>query len=205
MRILVCGHSFVRRYREEYLLPQIPARHRCGVSTDFSDCFGLPGSYHPVFVSGRGGLMFNAEGVDFVTDTIEYLRPHILVLEVGTNDLVDGISPEFLCRMLTRVCDEILHTTSVCYIVLCQVVRRRRTRRCPPDEFERNRLRYNALIQRLARSNSRIYTYRHDRSILVSLHSSITHDNIHVTTGRGLTMYHFSIRRAITIALDRVF
>lgn len=204
MKILICGHSFISRYRREHLINQIPLADRKGRFTDFSHCFGLPG-HHQVFVNGRGGLCLDSSGIDFITDNINYVNPELLLLEIGSNDICDNnVTVTQLERQLVRVTREIFSVTGVKYIIICQVVQRRRTRACSTFSFEEKRAQLNFLLQQLARKESRVYVYRHDRSILVNLSNRISGDDIHVTTGRGFELYHFSIRRALMVAIRKM-
>jgi lysophospholipase L1-like esterase len=178
--------------------------HQQNVHTtdNFADSFGFSGE--SVFVSGVSGLCVNTTGLNFIRSNVERFQPHLLVLEIGTNDLTNNLTAHQLARTVIQFNEELLITTSVRLIVLCQIVNRRRTRRCPIVEFDQHRLTYNQLIQQEARRNRRIYVYRHDRSILVNLSSRISSDDIHATSSQGLRLYHLSIRRAITIGMRRV-
>jgi len=196
----VCGHSFIRRYRD-HLINQ----HRhfgFGALTNFTDCFELDGLQ--IYISGRGGLCADNAGIQFITQTIEETQPHLLVLELGTNDLTNRASADFVGSQIEELCRHLVRTTSVLFVVLCQVVRRYQTRDCPIDDFEDKRLSYNRIIQYAARRYPRLFVHRHHRAILVRLDSNITSDNIHITSPAGMRLYHFSLRKAIIYGLQEL-
>lgn len=204
MRSLIIGHSFIARYRRHLISIDIQTDQ--GSFKDFSSSFGLsPNS--PVFLQGRGGigLRDNSTGIEYIRNKVELLQPDVLLVEIGSNDLVDGVTPIHLATLVRNLCNELLQYSTVKFIVLFQVVNRRRTRQLAYPEFHQARLSYNSLIQRFARENDRIYTFRHDRSILVSLKpNQISGDNIHVTTRDGFRLYHLSVRRALVTAQTRL-
>ena len=198
--VLVCGHSFIRRYRE-YLETSCLYRGR-GILREFGRNYNFREQVN-VHVDGRGGLTANRAGLSYIRDRIFVTTPQVLVLELGTNDLVNGANPSELASDLIRFIEDITHSTSVECVVVCQVVQRYRTRRISHDEFDNTRLSYNFQLQQAARNNQRIWTHKHDRSVLVNL-NSVSGDQIHITSGSGLRLYHFSIRKAIIAGLNRL-
>jgi hypothetical protein len=201
MRSLVCGHSFIKRYRQNLL--RLHHNIHASTGSDFHPAYGLTGQEN-IFVEGQGGLCTNQIDLNYIRHHVATLYPELLVLEIGTNDLVNNVLPRELARKVIAFCEELLTTTSVRSIVLCKIVQRRKTRDCPRAEFDHHRAIYNRLIQEFARRNQRVFTYKHERSILVNLHRRISHDEIHVTSTRGQRLYHFSIRKAIIIGLQRL-
>lgn len=164
----------------------------------FGECFGLDGVH--VYVTGKGGLFADSYGLGYIEEQVSHVHPHILVLDIGTNDLTSGISGIALARIITDFIRHIVQTSSVRYVVLCQVVRRYRTRGISHTEFDDQRLEYNYWIQQQARRYPRLFVYKHERQILVNLHG-VSSDDIHVTSSRGMRLYHFSMRKAIVYGL----
>lgn len=201
MRILICGHSFIRRYQDWLHSNWSCAYERS--EREFHRNFGL----HPsnrVFIRGFGGLSTDEQGVNYILGQVNRLQPEILLLQVGSNDLADNIPARVVSQDVRELCDVILNDTSVKVIVILEIVKRRRFRNSDITQFESERLCFNGHMQRLARSDHRIYSFRHNRSIIVNLRPGrISRDNIHVTTPEGMRLYHFSIRRAVITGLNR--
>jgi hypothetical protein len=164
MRILVCGHSFIRRYREYLEEYNLYIDNGRGLS-DFSLNIGLDNT-HEVYVSGRGGLCANIGGCQFILDEVRHYRPHVIVLEIGTNDLASGVSARTAASNVLELTGDLFRLPAVRVIVSCQVVKRRRARGdFNPHSFDAVRLDFNARLQREARRNRHLYMYRHDRIV----------------------------------------
>ena len=203
MRTLVCGHSFVRRYRRRYLEPARSHHRDSSRQPDFVESFGLAPNNH-VFVSGVGGLMTTFQGEIYLQQQVHATSPDLLLLELGSNDLAAGTDPYELARQVTSLCRKLCDRTSVGVIVLFLVVERRRSWNTDPESFDVNRRIFNRLMKLASRQDNRLLVTRHDRSILVNLRPGrISADDIHVTSPLGLRLYHFSVRRAMTKGQQR--
>ena len=154
-----------------------------------------------VHVIGYSGLFMDLDGLRTIGYAVNTFLPDLVILELGTNDLVNEVPPRDLAQSMQNLVRELTVQISVRLVVLCQVVCRRKTRNCPTSLFDTNRLAYSVLIQQAARRNRRLYVFKHD---LVNLHSTISKDEIHVTSPGGLRLYHHSIRRACVIGLNRL-
>ena len=192
------------RYRKYLQAKDNGCQRGFGIEADFNYSFGFSPE-KSVFIQGRGGLMLDHYGRDFIRDRVNRSRPDILILEIGTNDLTDQVHPSTLADNVQNLCSELRRRYSVKYIVLLQVVQRRKTRQCPRAEFDQTRLSYNRRIQHQAQNNRYMYVFRHDRSILVNIkEGEVSKDNIHVTSALGMQLYHFSLRKAIKVAMDGI-
>ena len=203
------GHSFVHRYRRHLRRSGLNRQlyeldNGNPLRDDFSAEFGID-RWHPVNIFGYRGLCANSDGLGRIREDIYSLSPDLVIMEIGTNDLVDGTSPSHLHRTIETFCLDLFRSSSVRAIVLCQIVERRRTRGVPRVSFDWNRLDYNNLVQQTARNDRRIYVFKHDRSIIVNLNRvGISSDDIHVTSLFGLQLYHLSIRRAVITGMNRL-
>ena len=148
-------------------------------------------------------MCLDPSGINFIRNNVARLQPDILILEVGTNDITSGTPPQVVFNRISSLCHELVERSTVKYIVLIQIINRRRTRRCPISEFETRRQQYNHLIQQFARNYRFVYVFKHDRAVIVRLDPSISTDDIHITSRQGMRLYHFSLRRALIIAQTR--
>ena len=85
--ILITGHSFIRRYRDYLNHSQLPQY------LDLSNCLGLPEEH--IFVEGIGGLKADKKGITYITNRICDIKPHIVLLELGMNDIADFAATHF--------------------------------------------------------------------------------------------------------------
>lgn len=203
MKTLIIGHSFIDRYRR--YLRRFEQYVDVGALADFSAHFGLaPGN--TVHIQGRSGLRIDSYGKEYILDRVRRVQPEILIVEIGTNDIVYRYDPADIATQLKLFYRELLSNTSVNYIVQIQIIERRRAgyRRddnLDRDQFDENKKILNAILQRFTRVNENVRVFRHDRNLIVKLQQdSISRDDIHVTTQKGLEYYHFSIRRAVVTA-----
>lgn len=191
------GHSFIQRYRNH--LERSHNHIGSGSAADFAPSFNLGGTR--IYVTGLGGLKVNTAGRQFIKDTCAALCPRTVVLEVGTNDLVNGVDGHTLAQTVISLIRELISDYSVVNVVVCQIVGRYNTRSTPQQDFDRERALYNYYMQREARRYAKLYVYKHESSIVCRLDPRISADRIHVTHPRGMRLYHFSIRKAIVNGL----
>ena len=142
--ILITGHSFIRRYRD-YL-----NRSQLHKYLDLSNCLGLPEEH--IFVEGIGGLKADNKGITYITNRVRNIKPHIVLLELGTNDIADSAaSPEeqvgHLIVQIQSICGE-LFCQGVKKVVVCEVIERRKFRGTTTlQEFNTKRDLYNKALK----------------------------------------------------------
>jgi len=213
MRILIAGHSFVRRFRE-YLITfnGLPRYYLWWQFLNFAPWIGLP--FEDIFICGNSGQKADWLGLLAVRRSVDLFTPDILLIELGTNDLAqqlpcyfsDNICSAAVAGNIIHLCDDLYLSGKVNFFVICLVVQRRKlrgdlTRTC----FDRRRKHFNHCIRELAKTRPYVLPYKHDRTILVNLKPYDTsNDDIHVTSCQGLRLYNFSIRKAVLMSLARV-
>jgi lysophospholipase L1-like esterase len=204
-RVLVIGHSFVRRYRQ-YLERQISNdRSVYSDAYDFSAKLGIP--RESVTIIGRSGLLCDSQGASFIKTCVRRVSPKLVILEIGTNDLADYFPftnaelSDHVAQRVKQLCYYLCRRLHVSTVVLCKVVNRSKLRGgITEEDFKERRHAYNQHLLQHARAHKSVYVFQHDRSTLVNL-KGLSEDHIHVTSTRGLDLYHFSIRRAIVRGL----
>ena len=192
--ILVTGHSFVWRY-QEYL------NRKNRSQTNYNYCLGLPQENISIF--GKGGLKANKEGIELITTKAKEVKPSVVLIELGTNDIAvralnENKQVNDTLHQLFYLCKQ-LFDLGVQKIVLCEVVNRRKLRGSTTQaEFDRKQKNFNQLLHNLNKLNPDIIIWRHERSKLRNLKDGeISSDQIHITTDYGLKLYSFSIRAAL--------
>ena len=197
--ILICGHSFIKRYRQ-YLRRLSPPGRR-----NFPVELALPEAGN-IAVYGQSGLKCDYDGRRFIMDKVDSVRPHILVLEIGTNDLcTPRYSAQEVAQKLFHFLSWVLNNSSVKVVVLCKVVDRWRLRDgLSHTDFESKRQQFNQLLHTNAATDLRYVIHRHERNSIVNIRGGVVStDNIHVNTNTGLRLYNFSIRSAAVKGLRR--
>ena len=120
--ILVIGHSFICRYHNYLNRSQLPKY------CNLSNCLGLPEEH--IFVEGIGGLNADKRGVTYITNHVHDVKPHIVLLGIGTNNIADSAATHFenpeeqvghLIVQIQSICGELFHQ-GVKKVVVCEVV-----------------------------------------------------------------------------------
>lgn len=198
MKVLICGHSFVRNFRT-FLCQQSGCWEKY---QDFSNFLGLP--EENIFVHGKGGLKANAEGFTLISNYLDLYSPDVLVLELGTNDVcARSSSGPRVAEILIRQCQNWLNIcANLKSIVIVKITNRRRLH-VSHEIFETRKEEFNRTLVTLARSNDRIYAFGHDRAAIRAMRTDLAPDGIHVTSNGGMRLYNFSVRKAVLIGLRR--
>ena len=179
VKVLVLGHSFVRRLQDHLRRSSQPA-------------FGLRPAGHTVHFWGVGGLRFPqllrgmrvacAPGYD------------VVLLDFGTNDLAAGCSAELLVDQVLAVTDTLLESYGVKHVIIMEVFPRTDGRyRCPPG-FNVEARRYNLLLRERLAACPR--THLHHHKGLVDNWPQYVADGVHLNAA-GMMKYTKSVRRAI--------
>ena len=114
-RVLVLGHSFVRRLRE------FAAQNHSGGPYDLN--LGLSNICSIIF-QGIGGRTVD-KMIKHDLDKIRSTAPNIVVLELGSNDLCDKDSdPETIALSIVALAELLLTELSLRFIAVCEVTAR---------------------------------------------------------------------------------
>ena len=175
LKVSVVGHSFVRRLQDALR------------DSNEELCPGADASFH-----GRSGFL--------AEDILCSYRPcgeDYIILDIGTNDLVNGISGEELAAQVFSFCQYFQEDNSnLKKIYVLDIVDRVKTRAVSRREFTRQKDKYNEKIRQISRSYSFIEAVDQD------LHSmDITkwsRDGIHADTALGKNTYLLTIKSLIS-------
>ena len=179
VRVLVLGHSFVRRLREHLDRLATPP-------------FGLRPAGHLVRLVGLGGLQFPR----LLRQLRAVCEPgyDLVLLDFGTNDLAAGCSAELLADRVMAVAETMLDSYGVKRVVVFEVFPRADGRyRCPP-EFNAEARRFNILIRERLASSNQIH-FHHHKGMVTNWQQYLV-DGVHLNS-LGMSKYSTSVRRAI--------
>ena len=188
LKVLIVGHSFVRRLANYALsIGEMNMRLNKG------DC--------AVSFIGRGGM--TVPKLRQKIDEIVSRRPYVLFIEIGTND-VSGRDP-------LRLADEVfelarsLVARGVRRVVISQMFFRnlnigRRDVRVAAD-FNERVVAYNSRMRELTRSTNNVELWRHRG--MWAIWENIIVDGVHFS-GEGNRRYFSSVRGALVAAMNRL-
>ena len=204
--ILITGHSFIRWYHDYLNHSQLPQY------LDLSNCLGLPEEH--IFIEGIGGLKADKKGITYITNHVRNIKPHIVLLELGTNNIADSATTHFKSPE-EQVCHLIVQIHSICgeffchgvkKVVVCEVIKRLKFRGTTTlHKFTMKRDLYNKALQFLSKQNPNIIVWWYQKKIIRELkEGTISTDNIHIKTNNRFHLYNFSLWSALIKALNKL-
>ena len=197
LKVLILGHSFVRR------------------ATDYMEThntmnnLSLSYSTHDIQFISRPGC--HARNLCNAFPQVRLIKPSLVFLDIGTNDLT-VMSPDQLFTQVHEVARELIQSCGVNRVVLLQVLPRTvHGRWGQPQPFQDKVARYNELIKTNVYQNKLAPMYAIPRlAISFWFHkgfrqdiASLIVDGVHLNS-TGLPLYIRSIKRAVLKFSPRV-
>ena len=150
----------------------------------------------------------------YITNHVCNIKSHIVLLELGTNDIADSAARHFkspeeqvghLILQIQSICGELFHQ-GVQKVVVCEVIERRKFHGTTTlQEFNTKRDLYNKALKLLSKQNSNTIVWWHQKKIIRNLkEGTISTDNIHITTDYSFHLYNFSLHSALIKALSKL-
>ena len=187
VRILVLGHSYVRRLRDH-----LDATGQVN--------FNLQPVGHSVHFRGIGGLRF-PRLIRELPSLCEAGYDMVL-LDLGTNDISAGCSPDILVDMVMSVAETLVADYGVKQVIITEIFPMR-SWKCPcSPNFNHDALLYNLALKQQLSMHEHIHTYHHQG--LVDEWEQYLLDGLHLNAA-GMTKYAKSMRRAILKYSSRNF
>lgn len=185
VRVLIIGHSFVRRL-EEYV-SHSNLRHNMGLSTD---------NHLVSYASIPGGRIDN---ITSLFTLIESTRPDMIVIDVGTNDLDSSTPAHLLARRLVNLATHIHSQFNITQVVVLEVLFRTLSGRYSPQSkfFNARVHQFNNMCRSLICRNPSAtpLSFRHHYGMVDDWQQYIS-DGVHLNNF-GLFKYFRSIRSVI--------
>ena len=185
VKVLLLGHSFIRRLHEHC---------QC---INF-ESLGLNPEEFSLYWKGLGGL--KAKDLFQFTDMITDIQPAILYLEIGTNDLCDpNVLPDDIALLvLNFVTTSLEYFPFLKHVILGQVIKRdmnaprqRLTRTDFPDCVKL----FNALMKGLFKDIPEATYWRH-KGLCDQVNPFLLNDGVHLNY-KGMKKIGHSIKRAL--------
>ena len=174
-RLLVIGHSFVRRLRYEI--------DRLGL--------GVQEYYSTITVRGVSEMR-----VDEMRAHLPYIRttrPSVVFMDIGTYDLVaPDCDPAELAREIVSTAVDFSLVGSVKHVVISEILRRKDKRRL---DFNNARMLTNLQMRRLAADHPSVHTCRH-RGLTCNWEQYLNDDGLFLTP-HGMNTYRMNIRKVV--------
>ena len=158
--ILITGHSFIHRYRDYLNCSQLP------IYLDLSNCLGLPEEH--IFVERIGGLKADKKGFTYITNRVCDIKLHIVLLELGRNDIADSATRHFkspeekvghLIVQIQSICGELFHQGVKKGVVYEVIKRCKFWGSTTLHEFNTKRDLYNKALHFLSKQNLNIIVW----------------------------------------------
>ena len=182
---LVLGHSFVRRFHLHLL------------QNNFSN-LGLSRAEINIKYKGVGGL----KAIDLVDyfHYIQQVRPRILYLEIGSNDLCHRavVTDDVTLYLLNFVTEVFKQCPTVTNVIIGQVIYRNlkaRSQSSTRPDYAAQVDVFNALLKGVFKNDPRVKVWKH-KGLLKEVSSSLLPDGVHLNK-KGLTKFQHSLKRAI--------
>ena len=183
--VKIVGHSFIRRLTDDL--------KRSGSCIE---ALGLSDYVASLECFGRGGAM-----VDNILQSFHIGNCHIVILDVGTNDLCDGIGGHLLAQKVFKHAINLLKYKSVKHVKILEILKRAKTRNLSQICFEQERQFYNNTMKNLSETHSCISFAAQPGFENLNKWSS---DGIHATTPYGKNAYRSNIRKFVIDACDKM-
>ena len=180
VRVLVLGHSYVRRLRD-YL-----------VATDQVN-FNLAMAGHSVKLYGLGGMTFPT----LLQRLHSACSPgyDLAILDFGTNDIADGCDVDLLVDKAIAVAETLTTDYDVKQVVFMEIFPRKFGRYRTPRLFNQNARAYNVRMRARVQDLPRIHVHHH-QGMVANCNQYLHDDGVHMNS-IGMGKYAKSVRRAI--------
>ena len=210
MDVVVLGHSFIRRLRDGLIPPKkskrshdIPAWNTAAAS-QLTAAWGMSQHIRHIYTFSDG--VTRIRDIDGATHMVERIRPGIVLMDIGSNDLahVDSVDPSQMLRLATHITDTAL-TLSTHKVIINAILPRTGNITCTPAVFRENASHLNSFLKNICDPKSRLVFHKprgfwtqctdaKERPCEVSEWSS---DGIHCDMPDSARRYSARTRRAI--------
>ena len=188
-RVLVLGHSFVRRLQE------FAAQTRSGGTYDLNLELSRVCS---VFFHGIGGRTVD-KTIKYDLAKIRSTAPNIVILELGSNDLCDKDSdPESIALSIVALAELLRTDLKLRFVVVCEVIARLKEPFCG---YNQKAAQTNGHLRESLRETPATKCWQHRGLIQPSHNAVYAPDGIHLNSMGNKALYR-SYRGAILWALS---
>lgn len=186
-KVLILGHSFVRRIKHDL---------SNGFDPRASLNFRLKGSANIIF-HGVGGRTVR-KLLDYDLTVVRNIRPTIVILEIGTNDLT-SLPAQTVGSAIEVLCKELIAITSIKAVVLCHVIPRGRASRA--YELFHNKVKVlRQYLDAVLEDLPQVFCWRH-KVFSSPIKNLYTRDGVHLNRQGQYQLYR-SYRGAMLQALQ---
>ena len=190
MRVLVLGHSFVRSLSDYFSSDRsINSRKLCLE-------FKVDTIVSKLYLHGIRGATITEDFL-FPRSLVLSIRPHIVVIELGSNDFVIKSSVENIAGSLINLAEKLVGELGVLSVVICGVIFRKELKGRSADIKE-----LNCLIKSKLEQHHKIGFHEHAKLKKQPILKT-SRDGIHPNTRLGRRLYIESISSAIHTTVRR--
>jgi hypothetical protein len=216
MDVVLLGHSFIRRMRDD-LSPPMFTKHGLDIG-HYSSLKAARFSTALRISNHIRGMYTLSNNVNFINDITHSKRliirtsPGIVIIDIGSNDLarIDNVNPVKMLELATKITDIATQLSAPVVIINCILPRSVRIASNPKTYLE-NTIHYNTFLKNICDTSDNLvfhklrgftHTWVNDieRRLEVSEWSS---DGIHCNTPASRKKYRDSVRHAILSEVAR--
>ena len=191
--VLIIGDSFIRRL-ESWEHTSYGHYHNLGLMFEVAHIHWF----------GLGGLTARRLRRDFMSAITE-IRPDVVVLQLGSNDLCEQISSADWAAADLQFLVQNIHASGAMQVILCQTLNRNRAGMpdhiADPDDYNRMVASMNA-NNRNALANTSYARFWHHRGLWNNARMVISRDGVHLNR-YGNCLYFRNIRGAVLHGIRR--
>jgi lysophospholipase L1-like esterase len=179
IKTLVVGHSFVKRAQSYAEVNNL-------------DNINLPAAYHDVVLLGKGGA--HIRDIIRMCET-RVVKPDLVLLDIGTNDLESLKHPLTLAQDLVSVAKTILTQGTKRVVIMGALYRTIQGKHGAPDHFNARVRAFNSSLQQLIKSDNLPLAFWYHKG-LSGKNKGYIIDGVHLNA-EGIVKYIRSLRRAV--------
>ena len=189
INVLIIGHSFIRRLRNDISSNDYPY---------LRDHLGLQ-QCEVYFMHESTVLPDFTKFVSSINSKMPAVTFHAAVIQIGGNDIDNGCCPLLLASKLQDFADWLRTNHGIQHVYICEIFTRPCPKKCSAESYEFNRQRCTNYLETLL-EDCTAKLWRH-RRILNSPNNLFINDGIHLNA-RGTKKFYESIKRATILLAE---
>ena len=217
MEVVLLGHSFIRRLRDDL----VPWRPQGGRGTDvglghplraaqLARAMGVSRNVRRIYTFSDGIVRIG--DVDQAAAFVRRASPGVLLLDVGSNDLahIVTVDPVQVLRLAVQLTD-VASLFEAAFVIINAIIPRTGNITCVPDTFRENAELFNTFVKNICETSEKLVFHKL-RGFWNTRHGAVTlpcqvpewsTDGIHCDTSLSMRRYRVRTKHAILAQVAR--
>ena len=191
VKCLILGHSFIARLRRD-------------LTSNSSINMYLNSSFIQIDWCGINGATVDTLNTnEKVKSKLSEFKPHVVVLEIGSNDLCSPDDPKAIGKEIMQYVNNLIKHFNVHQVVVNCVIQRTKKSRWVKDlkQYNKNVNILNQFLEAVCDHKERIHYWKHRSSLIKDLKLSLLDDGVHFNP-QGQFVYYKSLRDAVLSGIE---